>query len=97
MKVFYTEEAEKCICDIFDYIAYDNYDNAIAVRNRMKEAIDRLEDFPDSGAYPKHPKLRVRGYRFVVSDNYLVFYKLKSDAVIIMTVIHGSRDYNNLI
>jgi len=97
MKILYTEEAERNICEIFDYIACDSYDNAAAVRKRMKEAVDRLKDFPDSGVFPKHKKLKARGYRMLISDNYLVFYKCEDDIVIIIAVVHGSREYSKLL
>ena len=97
MKIFYTEEAKQNIREVFDYIACDSYDNAVAVRKRMKEAVDRLKDFPDIGFYPKHKKLKARGYRFLVSDNYLIFHKIKGDTIIIIAVIHGSREYSKLL
>lgn len=97
MKIRFTEEAERNIREIFEYIAGDSFDNAVAVRKRMYKAVSALKEFPDSGIYPKHKKLKQRGYRMLVSDNYLIFYKRNADLIIIVSVIHGSRKYKNLL
>ncbi|MEW9699529.1 type II toxin-antitoxin system RelE/ParE family toxin [Paenibacillus sp. SI8] len=34
-----------------------------------------------------------RGYRFIVVNPYVVFYRIVDDIVIIHRILHGRRDY----
>ncbi|WP_373233501.1 type II toxin-antitoxin system RelE/ParE family toxin, partial [Cohnella sp.] len=34
-----------------------------------------------------------RGYRFIVVNPYLVFYRIMNDTVVIHRILHGRRDY----
>lgn len=37
------------------------------------------------------------GYRYLVVGNYLVFYILGSDTILVHRIIHGARDYLALL
>ncbi len=58
-------------------------------------SISMLAKFPDLGAvlpdddYP----LVQRGYRFIVVQPYLVFYRVVDKVVVIHRILHGRRDY----
>ncbi|MGH7147713.1 MAG: type II toxin-antitoxin system RelE/ParE family toxin [Nitrospiraceae bacterium] len=41
---------------------------------------------------PHNPKLTMLGYRVLVMDNYLVFYKVKGKAVLVHRILHGAND-----
>jgi plasmid stabilization system protein ParE len=38
-------------------------------------------------------KLREYGFRFIVIDKYLLFYKIYNDEIFILRVLRGDRDY----
>ena len=91
-QVFFTETAKKHIIGIYGYIA-DNYVDDFAVKNFMQK-IDKklclLADFPKM-----YPISRIKDYRKINVDDYLVFYKLdeKQKIAQITAMYHGAQDY----
>ncbi|MDO4203593.1 MAG: type II toxin-antitoxin system RelE/ParE family toxin [Selenomonadaceae bacterium] len=55
----------------------------------------KLDAFPESGAFPKDRVLRSAGYRFIVHDDYLIFYKIDDAAKVVnvMAIFNGKKDY----
>ncbi|MEP6890052.1 MAG: type II toxin-antitoxin system RelE/ParE family toxin, partial [Nitrospirota bacterium] len=37
------------------------------------------------------------GYRVLVVDNYLVFYKVKGKTILVYRILHGARDIMHLL
>ena len=74
--------------------------NPIAANNVIKRIMDdysRLEIFPHMG-----PSLSTKvpfdtDYRFIVSGNYLVFYKADDEYVSIYRILYARRDYLKII
>ena len=99
MKIRVTPKALNDLKDIKSYIEND-LANPIAannVINRIIEDYSRLEISPRMG-----PSLSAKvpfetDYRFIVSGNYLVFYKTDDEYVSIYRVLYGRRDYLKLI
>ena len=58
-----------------------------------------LRDFPFSCNYVADEYLRVKGYRKLIVDNYIVFYLIEEekDQVIIMRVLYGKQKFENLL
>ena|SRR5579863_922302 len=73
---------------IFDYIEADSPKAAIAVDARIREQIETLARFPQSGRQG-----RVEGTReWVISRTpYLVAYRITGNTLRILRVLHGSR------
>ncbi len=95
-----TSKAEEQLRDIILYRAeLAGVDSALELLNRLEKGIGRLADFPDSGAPPRYSVLRSRGYRVLIVEKYLVFYKVdhRKQVVTIYAVVDGRRDYLNLI
>ena len=65
----------------------------------VSKEIRRLEDFPFIGSVPRYAVLRHRGYRYLISDRWLVFYKVneKERLVIVYAVLDARQDYLNLL
>ena len=51
------------------------------------------------GSYPRYSILRKQGYRVLIVESHLVFYKADDDAkcVTIYAVVHSRQEYKNLI
>lgn len=100
-KILRADKADEQLRDIIFYIANDSGSTDIALNylEKIEKAIKRLEDFPDSGSIPKYSVLRKQGYRIVIVERYLVFYKVNYDEHIVMiyAIIDGRREYRNLI
>lgn len=96
-----TAKAEEQIRDIILYRAEitGSADAALALLDRMEEEMNTLSEFPESGAPPRYGALRARGFRVLIVDKYLFFYKVdhSKSLVTVYTVVDGRRDYLNLI
>lgn len=96
-----TDKADEQLRDIIFYIADDSgsIDIALNYLDKIENAINHLEDFPMSGSVPRFSILRKQGYRVLIVERHLVFYKINDDKkeVIIYTIVDGRREYRNLI
>lgn len=100
-KIIRTDKADEQLRDIIFYIAEDSGDVDLALNylDRIEECIKRLVDFPDSGSLPRYATLRRRGYRILIVEKHLVFYKFNKaeKTVTIYAVVDSRREYLNLI
>jgi toxin ParE1/3/4 len=73
---------------IFDYIEADSPQAAVAVDERIREQVEVLARFPQSG----RPG-RIEGTRELVINRtpYIVAYRITGETVRILRVLHGSR------
>ena len=96
-----TAKADEQLRDIVLYRAEvaGNAEAALEFLDRLKQKIDRLADFPESGSFPRYGALRARGYRVLIAEKHLVFYKVDEERrmVIVYAIVDGRRDYLNLI
>lgn len=61
------------------------------------ESYERLKDFPSLGG-SLSTKIDVKtDYRFLVSGEYIIFYKFDSHYVYIYRILYGKRDYLNIL
>lgn len=60
-------------------------------------AVESLDELAERGAAPRDPTLRRQGYRFLVHDPYLIFYKVLPRTVRVYRVLHGHRAYRGLL
>lgn len=75
---------------IEDYIAHDNPNAALGVRERIEAQVTLLKLQPRMGRQG-----RVRGTRELVVTTlpYIVVYRLKGKAVQIVRVLHGAQQW----
>ena len=92
-------EAREDLQDIKEYISSE-LENPTAAQNVVSniiKAMRSLEQFPDMGS-PLSSVVDVpNDYRFLVSGNYLVFYRNDKDSVYVIRVIYGKRDYMKIL
>jgi toxin ParE1/3/4 len=88
MKLRYTRLALADLEQAHDFIRAENPRAAQAVMARIREAVERLATFPDSG----RPG-RVDGTRELIVANtpFVVAYRVTPGTVDVLAVIHGSR------
>jgi toxin ParE1/3/4 len=89
MKIQWHLSALADLANIRDYIAEANSEAARSVETRIRRAIDRLEQFPDSG----RPGI-VSGTRELVVSGlpYIVVYSRDEEAVTVIAVLHAAQD-----
>jgi toxin ParE1/3/4 len=73
---------------IFDYIEADSPRAAIAVDDRIREQVETLARFPESGRAG-----RIEGTRelVILRTPYIVAYRIATDTVRILRVLHGAQ------
>ncbi len=100
-QIRYTPLAYADLDSIDSYIAETlaNPTAADHLMEKMERSIDRLKDFPYIGSEVGDAYLAAKGYRKLVADNYIVFHLISEDrrTVLIMRVVHGAREYQNLL
>lgn len=96
-----TDKFEEQLREIIFYIANDSGSIEIALNylNKLETAVNRLEDFPDSGSAPRYSVLRKQGYRVLIAERHLIFYKVDDHkhVVTLYAIVDGRREYRNLI
>lgn len=100
-KIIRTDKADEQLREIIFYIAEDSVSINIALNylDKIEKAINSLEEFPMSGTIPRYSILRKQGYRVLIVERHLVFYKIFEDRkeVVICAVVDGRREYRNLL
>jgi toxin ParE1/3/4 len=95
VKVFFTDPAVEDLETIGDWIAKDNPERAASFMREVRQSC------VDIGLWPlAHPIVMHRqadGLRRRVHGNYLIFYRVQSDTVEIVRVLHGARDYGQVL
>lgn len=100
-KVLRSDIAENQLTEIPRYIT--NLTGDIQSALEFLDAIDKaklqLEDFPESGIIPRDLAIRRCGYRFLIVQNYYLFYKINHNEkkVIIYTIIYCKTDYERFL
>ena len=81
--------------DIFHYILLELQNRSAAERviNRIIDAVDPLKNFAEMGSPLSSIADVGTDYRFLVSGNYMVFYRVQGCDVYIDRVLYGRSDY----
>lgn len=90
MRVHWTNAARRHLQAIHDYIAQDSKRYARRMVDRLTRRSQQLADHPRSGA--KAEKYEDQDIREVVVRKYRMFYRVKSDQIDILAVIHGAQE-----
>jgi len=86
----WTPDAISDIQDIWEYIAADNEPAADRTIDKFEATAARLDDFPRMGKVLRRP----RGRQFVVPGTlYKLIYRIRSDEIEVLRIIHGARDW----
>jgi len=89
--------AEEDLTDILMYIASDKPAAAARLANRFNQKLSLLADNTRIGSIPKEDSLVQLGYRYLIVDNYLVFYIIEDSVIYIHRILHGARDYTQIL
>ena len=99
-KVIRTEVADSQIKSIILYISEKfGKDVALEKLNSMEKGILELADNPYLGMEPKYLFLKRQGYKVLILEKNLVFYKINEERkeVIIYAVFDQRQDFINII
>ena len=99
-KVIRTETADAHIRKIILYVA-EKFGSEVALKKleELEHSILELGNHPSIGLEPRYLVLKRQGYRVLILEKNLVFYKVNEDKkeVIIYAVVDQRQDYLNII
>lgn len=94
MRIDWAEPALKDLEEIRNYISRDAEFYAIRFIERVIEAVESLEKFPERGR--RVPEAADESIRELLFQNYRIIYRAETERVLILTVIHGGRDLSRV-
>lgn len=95
MIVVFTDEAERDINGIFDYIASENPVRAMTFARELIDRCEQIADMPQS--FPLVPRYAAMGVRRRAYRRYLIFYTIDDDYIRIIHVLNGAQDYEAIL
>lgn len=98
-KIHYSPESRRDLDDIWDYIVSDLQNRSAAERviDHIMDAVDPLKNFAEMGTPLSSIADIGTDYRFLVSGNYMVFYRVQDNDVYIDRVLYGRSDYMSVL
>jgi len=82
---------------IEDYYAVEfDVETALKVIDSILNAIERLEDFPDSGSMTPDSWLNNMGYRMVICEKYVAIHRRIGDTVFVYHIANTQNEYTKL-
>lgn len=96
--VHWTETARKDRHTIVDPIAEDSVENALAVRESLRERAESRNDVAGRGrVVPELKAMDVDRYREPVERPWRIVYRIEADRVLAMAVLDGRRELRSLL
>ena len=98
-KIHYSPESRRDLDDIWDYFVLELQNRSAAERviDRIMDAVDPLKNFAEMGTPLSSIADIGTDYRFLVSGNYMVFYRVQDNDVYIDRVLYGRSDYMSVL
>lgn len=84
---------------ISSFVMLGSKQGAVRIKDKMNSAAEQIMHFPYSGITVPEPKMSKVGFRMVVVEKYLMFYKIFEDGkrVIFYRVLNGRTNYPTLM
>lgn len=93
MRCVITPRANADLGKIAGHIAQDDPARALSFVQDLRERCARLCAMPN--AWPVRPRLGA-GVRMAVGGRYLIFYRVDGSRLLVLRVLHGSRDIERM-
>jgi plasmid stabilization system protein ParE len=93
--VVFTAEAESDLQTIAEYVARDSLTAALSLVRDLREKCLALADAPRG--YPLVPRYERHGIRRRPFGSYLIFYRVGAEAIEVVHILHGARDFEPLL
>ena len=92
-RVTQTRTSLRDLDNIWDYIAKDSPEKASQFIRELREKMEILSDQPHMGRSRAELSPGLRSFPF---GNYIVFYRVADDGIIISRVLHGRQNIEDL-
>ena len=99
VKLHYSLKAQQDLDAIWDFYLdeYQNVDAAVKIIDSITDDIDQLANFPELGPPLSSIADVESNYRFLVTGNYLSFYRIDDTDISIDRILYGRRDYLSIL
>jgi plasmid stabilization system protein ParE len=71
--------------------------SARKITDRIYGALEKLRIYPDLGIACRDRQLAMAGYRMLICENYLCFYRRIAAIIFICHIVDGRADYPKLL
>jgi toxin ParE1/3/4 len=95
VRLRFTQSAEADLEAIADWIAKDNPQRAHSFVYELRQSCYIIADAPE--AWPLVERYRAQGVRRKLHGNYLIFYVWDESFTTVIHILHGARDYEDLL
>ena len=96
--VYWTQTAKEDLRNIVQYIKADSESRAKQVYHEIKEKTDSLRQMPLRGRIvPELKYIVIHTYREMVNPHWRVIYKIEDDNLLILAVIDGRRNMEDIL
>ena len=89
--------AEEDFTEIVSYIGLDNPKAANAIANKIEKNLELLSENPLLGRIPRDEEIRKLRYRYLIVQNYIIFYTIETKTIYIHRILHSARDYKSIL
>ncbi|MBV6420661.1 MAG: hypothetical protein DAHOPDDO_01918 [Ignavibacteriaceae bacterium] len=89
--------ADEDLTEIISYIAADNPTAANTIADKIEKNIELLSENPILGRIPRDEDIKNLGYRYIIIQNYIVFYTIEERTILIHRILHGARNYKTIL
>ena len=89
--------AQQDLREIADYLNTLSPSAALRYYDKLTEEIASLSTMPERCPRLRDLALAAKGYRYLIVENYLIFYVVSGGTVQIRRILYGRRDYRALL
>ena len=89
--------AEEDFTEIISYITAENPKAANTIADKIEKNLLLLSENPQLGRLPRDEDIRNLGYRYIIVQNYIIFYTIESKSILIHRILHGARNYKSIL
>jgi plasmid stabilization system protein ParE len=89
--------AEEDLTETITYIAMENPSAANKIADKIEKNLSLLSKNPHLGRIPRDEEIKNLGYRYLIVQNYIVFYTIEENTIWIHRILHNSRDYKTFL
>jgi toxin ParE1/3/4 len=90
-------QAEEDLQEIIDFIAEERSGVANKMLDKFSQSFSQLAINPETGRKARDKRLYLLGYRYLVVSTYLVFYRIQLKRVFVYRILHGARNYTEIL
>lgn len=81
------------------FLMFESKNGAARIKSKLLKAAERIRSYPYSGVTVPDKKMAKTGFRMVVIEKYLMFYRVFEDEknVVVYRVVNGKTNYPALM